>query len=30
MLAKPTPLQAKIFELLGVDPTRIVASNWAD
>ena len=23
MFAKPTPLQAKAFELLGVDPTRV-------
>ena len=29
MFAKPTPLQAKVFELLGVNPTRFVASNWA-
>ena len=28
MFAKPTPLQPKVFELLGVDPTRFVASNW--
>ena len=28
MFAKPTPLQTKVFELLGVDPTRFVASNW--
>ena len=27
MFAKPTPLQKKTFGLLGVDPTRIVASN---
>ena len=29
MFAKPTPLQAKVFELLDVNPTRFVASNWA-
>ena len=29
MFAKPTPLQAKAFDLLGVDPTRFVASKWA-
>ena len=29
MFAKPTPLQAKAFELLDVNPTRFVASNWA-
>ena len=29
MFAKPTPLQAKAFHLLGVDPTRFVASNLA-
>ena len=28
MFAKPTPLQAKAFELLAVDPTRFVASKW--
>ena len=28
MFAKPTPLQAKAFELLVVDPTRFVASKW--
>ena len=28
MYAKPTPLQAKAFELLDVDPTRFVASKW--
>ena len=28
MFAKPTPLQAKAFNLLGVDPTRFVASKW--
>ena len=28
MFAKPTPLQAKAFELLDVDPTRFVASKW--
>ena len=28
MFAKPTPLQAKAFDLLGVDPTRFVASKW--
>ena len=27
MFAKPTPLQAKAFDLLGVDPTRFVASR---
>ena len=25
--ARPTPVQQKAFDLLGVDPTRIVASN---
>ena len=29
MFAKPTPLQQKAFDLLGVDPTRFVASNMA-
>jgi hypothetical protein len=29
MFAKPTPLQAKAFDLLRVDPTRFVASNLA-
>ena len=29
MFAKPTPLQQKAFDLLGVDPTRFVASNLA-
>ena len=29
MFAKPTPLQAKAFDLLGVDPTRFVASKLA-
>ena len=28
MFAKPTPVQAKAFDLLGVDPTRFVASKW--
>ncbi len=29
MFARPTPLQKKAFGLLGVDPTRFVASNLA-
>ena len=29
MFAKPTPLQHKAFDPLGVDPTRFVASNLA-
>ncbi len=29
MFAKPTPLQRKAFDLLGVEPTRFVASNLA-
>ena len=28
MFAKPTPLQAKTFDLIGGDPTRFVASKW--
>lgn len=28
MFAKPTPVQAKAFDLVGVDPTRFVASKW--
>lgn len=28
MFANPTPRQAKVLELLGVDPTRFVVSNW--
>ncbi len=30
MVAKPTPLQAKAFDLLGVDPGKFVASKLAD
>ena len=29
MVAKPTPLQAKAFDLLGVDPSKFVASKLA-
>ena len=29
MVAKPTPLQAKAFDLLGVDPGKFVASKLA-
>ena len=29
MVAKPTPLQAKAFDLLGVDPGKLVASKLA-
>ena len=30
MFGKPTLRQAKVIELLSVDPTRFVASNWPD